>query len=48
MLHVAILKYCTTIIGQFVLKIEGVFNAQPDRKLRQGYRAKGMLTVGVT
>ena len=36
MSHLSSLKYYTSIIGQCVLKIESVFNAQPDRKLSRG------------
>ena len=41
MLHLSTLKYCTTIIGQCVLKIECVFYAQPYRKLSRGLSCYG-------
>ena len=36
MLHLSTLKYYTSLLGHRVLKIEGVFYAQPDGKLSKG------------
>ena len=41
MLHLSTLKYYTTIIGQCVLKIEGVFYSQSYRKLSRGLSCYG-------
>ena len=41
MLHLSTLKYYTSIIGQCALKIEGVFYAQPYRKLSRGLSCYG-------